>query len=100
MRIRLLVLIAIVLTAAACGSGSDAGSGTTSSSVATPGPSPSLSPTADAPTSTTSRIGDDPSEAEPAGPVAPDFTLALSDGSTFVLSETDKPVYLIFWAEW
>ena len=34
------------------------------------------------------------------GEAAPDFTLALGDGSTFTLSETDKPVYLVFWAEW
>jgi thiol-disulfide isomerase/thioredoxin len=31
---------------------------------------------------------------------APDFTLALGDGGTFTLSESDKPVYLVFWAEW
>jgi cytochrome oxidase Cu insertion factor (SCO1/SenC/PrrC family) len=34
------------------------------------------------------------------GPAAADFTLALGDGSTFTLSEEQKPVYLIFWAEW
>lgn len=31
---------------------------------------------------------------------APDFTLALGDGGSFTLSESDKPVYLVFWAEW
>lgn len=35
-----------------------------------------------------------------AAPQAPDFTLTLSDGSSFVLSEESRPVYLIFWAEW
>lgn len=34
------------------------------------------------------------------GPAAPDFTFALADGSNFVLSEEQKPVYLVFWAEW
>lgn len=33
-------------------------------------------------------------------PPAPDFTLALGDGGTFTLSEEQKPVYMIFWAEW
>lgn len=31
---------------------------------------------------------------------APDFTLGLGDGGTFVLSEEVRPVYLVFWAEW
>jgi hypothetical protein len=34
------------------------------------------------------------------GPAAPDFSLALADGSEFVLSGEQKPVYLVFWAEW
>ncbi len=33
-------------------------------------------------------------------PIAPDFTLELGEGGTYTLSETDKPVYLVFWAEW
>jgi hypothetical protein len=33
-------------------------------------------------------------------PLAPDFTLALGDGGSFTLSEGEKPVYLVFWAEW
>ncbi|HEU4318959.1 MAG TPA: hypothetical protein VFS66_02620 [Acidimicrobiia bacterium] len=33
-------------------------------------------------------------------PLAPDFTLELGDGGTYTLSEGDKPVYLVFWAEW
>lgn len=34
------------------------------------------------------------------GPPAPDFELALSDGSTFRLSDEENPVYIVFWAEW
>lgn len=34
------------------------------------------------------------------GPPAPDFSLQLSDGSTFLLSEESRPVYMVFWAEW
>lgn len=43
-----------------------------------------------------------PRETAPAveGPPAPDFTLALGDGGVFTLSEEQKPVYLVFWAEW
>lgn len=32
--------------------------------------------------------------------VAPDFTLELGDGGSYTLSEGEKPVYLVFWAEW
>ncbi|MGA7228034.1 MAG: hypothetical protein WBZ40_10255 [Acidimicrobiia bacterium] len=31
---------------------------------------------------------------------APDFTLELGDGGAYSLSEGEKPVYLVFWAEW
>lgn len=34
------------------------------------------------------------------GPPAPDFALALDDGRGFILSEEQKPVYMVFWAEW
>ncbi len=35
------------------------------------------------------------------GPPAPDFTLVLGDGEgEFVLSAEQKPVYMVFWAEW
>ena len=51
--------------------------------------------------STTSTTGvSAPSETIDPPVLAPDFTLELGDGSTFVLSESDMPVYLLFWAEW
>lgn len=34
------------------------------------------------------------------GPPAPDFTLALGTGGEFTLSAEQKPVYMVFWAEW
>jgi len=34
------------------------------------------------------------------GLLAPDFSLDLADGTTFTLSAEQKPVYLVFWAEW
>ena len=34
------------------------------------------------------------------GDAAPDFELALGQGGSFRLSDAQKPVYLVFWAEW
>lgn len=39
-------------------------------------------------------------ESQAAQELAPDFTLALGDGSNYSLSGDQKPVYLVFWAEW
>ena len=36
----------------------------------------------------------------PDGEDAPDFTIALGQGGSFTLSEAQKPVYMVFWAEW
>lgn len=36
----------------------------------------------------------------PEGDAAPDFTLALGEGGEFTLSDEQKPVYMVFWAEW
>lgn len=49
------------------------------------------SPAADTPTDVS---------VETSGPSAPDFDLALADGTTFSLAAADKPVYMVFWAEW
>lgn len=51
-----------------------------------------------APTSTTQATTSTLPEPNP--DLAPDFTLELSDGQEFTLSETTRPVYLLFWAEW
>jgi hypothetical protein len=60
------------------------------------------------PTTTAASAGDGSSHASsaaperlrPEGPDAPDFTLALGQGGEFTLSEEQKPVYMVFWAEW
>ncbi len=31
---------------------------------------------------------------------APEFNLTLSQGNTFTLSQGEKPLYMVFWAEW
>ncbi|HEY5579239.1 MAG TPA: hypothetical protein VIL12_06085 [Acidimicrobiia bacterium] len=63
--------------------------------------SPTEPPATEVPTtaslSTTASTG----ASEPSlGPSAPDFSLTLGDGETFVLSLEQKPVYMVFWAEW
>lgn len=52
--------------------------------------------------STSASDGEAPAETAPsvAGPPAPDFSLVLGDGGDFTLSDEQKPVYLVFWAEW
>jgi hypothetical protein len=100
-------LIALALVAAACGGGGDAGSLpdvaiAPSESPLTvdqttvpgaPGVRDDATETTGAPS--TERPAPDPSRA-----IAPDFSLNLGDGSTFVLSEETRPVFMVFWAEW
>ena len=66
-------------------------------SESTPDISITTETTGETPTTT-----DTPDATSPASDrmVAPDFTLALGTGGTFTLSESEKPVYLVFWAEW
>ncbi len=79
-------VVAVLLLLAAC---TTAGEPSTT-------PAPSTTATTSA---TTTAAPVSTSTTEP--PVlAPDFTLALGDGGEFTLTGTDKPVYLIFWAEW
>ena len=74
---------------------------------AVPAPSPTTAtteaPVAADPGDPTTTTAVPPVASEPIvveGPPAPDFALALHDGLGFVLSEEQKPVYMVFWAEW
>jgi hypothetical protein len=58
-------------------------------------PAPSSGPAAPPGSGVTTAV-----PAESQGPIAPDFTLTLGDGGTYTLSEGEKPVYMVFWAEW
>lgn len=54
---------------------------------------------------TTATVADDSTATETTaaavdGPPAADFEMELSDGSTFALADAEKPVYMVFWAEW
>lgn len=102
---RISLVLAMLLMLAACSSGtSETTGGSTTTSAATASTEPSSSVTEpdggaeETPTTSTSQAADPSPQVE--GPVAPDFTFALADGSAFTLSEEQKPVYLVFWAEW
>lgn len=79
------LLIALALVAAACGGGA-----TTSS---TPASTPATAVPGDGVESTATRQ-------RPDGRDAPDFVLALGQGGEFSPSLEDKPIYMVFWAEW
>jgi hypothetical protein len=50
-------------------------------------------------TSDVTESGDDTSQSSDGRP-APDFVLALGEGGEFSPSSEDKPIYMVFWAEW
>ncbi|MBK5268906.1 MAG: hypothetical protein JJE47_15920 [Acidimicrobiia bacterium] len=101
----LLVVFGLVL--GACGTDVSVGLGTTATSIPGAAGAPTTSAVTRPITETTSGVTGDtavsPAERAPSGvegPVAPDFSLVLADGSTFTLSEGSRPVYMVFWAEW
>lgn len=94
---RKVLLVVFVLVATACStSGDTVGSGTEAPPATTGG------------TASTTSDGSSGSTSTPPGETtttsgrqtAPDFTLELGDGGTYTLSEGEKPVYMVFWAEW
>jgi cytochrome oxidase Cu insertion factor (SCO1/SenC/PrrC family) len=86
---RIVLLLAVSIVAAACASASDDSAGAGADAP----------PTTQTESSATTSPGSSPA-AKPEGPEAPDFTLALASGDSFTLSAEQKPVYMIFWAEW
>lgn len=111
MRRWILFVGAMALVAAACGS-TEAVEGTASAAVITTATNGTTAPeTSTDAVTTTVVVDDEPASSSEApaesvrplpddAPPAPDFTLALDDGSEFVLSAEQKPVYVVFWAEW
>ena len=83
---KLLTAVALGLIVAACG-GAESQSDQTSAPA-----NEAVAPSSDNPATDAAPSFD--------GPPAPDFELALADGSTFALSAEQKPVYVVFWAEW
>ena len=49
---------------------------------------------------TTTTAAPAPTRVRPDGEDAPDFTLTLGQGGSFTLSDEQKPLYMVFWAEW
>jgi hypothetical protein len=103
------LLAALALIAAACGGSADLAQ--TPSTVATTAAPVAQADSEQAASTTDAPVLDnaeqagspDPTSApSPSfdGPPAPDFELALGDGGTFRLSDEQKPVYVVFWAEW
>ena len=109
MRKLILVSMVMVLIAVACGS--DTATTTTAPAVTT------TSTTSVAPAATGAASGNaTPSTSGPEagststttttmpvqieGDPAPGFSLVLSDGTEFTLAGEERPVYLVFWAEW
>jgi len=104
-------LIAFALVVAACGGSAaptpDPAGGvaaaTTTPPVATTESTQDLNVTAPPGTNADSETPTAPTVAprqRPEGRDAPDFTLALGQGGEFSLSAEQKPVYMVFWAEW
>ncbi|MEE8497387.1 MAG: hypothetical protein V3S62_02525 [Acidimicrobiia bacterium] len=106
------LLIVLALVAAACG-GSEAGSAIAPTANVGTASAPSGLPADDqviaAVEQTPVEGSGDSSSAEttltttrvrPDGRDAPDFALALGQGGEFRLSDEERPVYMVFWAEW
>lgn len=100
MKLRLVMVVALVLAACA-----EPASQPVAPSVTEP-PSPTSAPsTTLGDTTTTSQPTSSSTETtrpapNPDRPLAPDFSLTLSDGTEYQLANETRPVYLVFWAEW
>jgi hypothetical protein len=104
---KLFLPVVLALVAAACGGNAEP---TSSPATTTESATAETAPSTTIPTSTEVG-GEAPGDAAAGdtteaggssfdGPSAPDFELLLNDGSTFRLSDEEKPVYMVFWAEW
>ena len=98
------MIAALAVVAASCSSGADVAAPTSEASSTTTvvQSEPDMSTTVTTvPDSTLPESEASQETAAPVeGPAAPDFTVVLDDGTEFTLSQEQKPVYLVFWAEW
>lgn len=103
------LVVGLALVAAACGGGDGetvtpaeatptTQGGDATPATASPSTEPGTSPATE-PTEATQPSAERPAP-DPTREIAPDFSLPLGDGSTFVLSEEIRPVFMVFWAEW
>ena len=109
---RTVLAIAVALVVAACGGSGDGAVDVSSaapvdestvpapSDAAASGDSDTEAPSeTEAPAETTDE-GTEAAASSFDGPPAPDFQITLADGTAFSLSAEQKPVYMVFWAEW
>lgn len=91
-----------MVLAAGCGGTitQDTGTTTVASDTTTTAPPATDTSTTEAPSTTEDPDPDSTTRPTSDRPVAPDFSLELGDGGVYTLSEGEKPVYLVFWAEW
>ena len=90
---RALLILVFALVAGACGGADDASTPTAVPTTASSGT------TAGGEGTTAPDAFEEPEVLAGAEP-ASDFSLALGDGGEFSLSDEQKPVYMVFWAEW
>lgn len=92
------IALVLILLATACGGGDSLEGGSPGSN----SPASTSRTTALAPETAPSTAANSTTEAGPDlnVEIAPDFSLQLGNGETFTLSEENRPVYLLFWAEW
>jgi hypothetical protein len=105
MRIRLLAIVFMLLAAACGGAGAETteelpGDTAGSSETTAPSNSPDTTGAPDSTEGPTTTPGSATEAPPPEGPVAPAFVTTLADGTQFSLSDHEKPIYMIFWAEW
>ncbi len=110
MRRPIVLIAALAVVVVSCSSGTDAAtpaveaSSTTAVAQSEPDVSTSATTVPDTAPSETDTVPESEAPPETAAPVdgppAPDFTMTLNDGSEFTLSAEQKPVYIVFWAEW
>lgn len=102
------IVTALALVLGACGGGQQDDGASQTTPVA-PTAVPALdstteenkpAPSTDATTSAAAAGDSERPSPNPDRQLAPDFTLNLGSGSTFVMSEETRPVFMVFWAEW
>lgn len=97
-----LVVTALVLAACAGGTATTTSDVPTTATTMTSSEAPTTVPATDS-TGTTTQ-GETPPSTRPAPnpdrPLAPDFSLTLSDGTVYDYASEVRPVFMVFWAEW
>lgn len=106
-RSSIIALMVLAVLGVACGATDEQTGAGPSSSVTVAAPaddagasSSTLATSAPDASATTPSTSSDRPAPDPSRQLAPDFSLELANGSTFVLSEETRPVYMVFWAEW